>query len=110
MYKTPNTEIVSSNAESDHSIPLAANRGDAQAFEIFVKRYELKLMTIAFVFTRVRADAENIVKETLRKAFIHLRQFEGESSFFTWLTRIAVKEAFMLLRKRDALRAASLHF
>jgi len=100
MYNTPRIEIVSSNAEGDHSLALAINRGDAQAFEIFVKRYEPKLMAIALVFTRVRGDAENIVQETLRKAFFHLRQFEGELSFFTWLTRIAVKEAFMLLRKK----------
>ena len=109
MYNTPNIGIVSSNAVGDHLLALAINCGDAQAFEIFVKRYEPKLIAIALVFTRVRADVENIVQETLRKSFLHLRQFEGESSFFTWLTRIAVKEAFVLLRKRGVLREPSLH-
>jgi len=108
MYNTPNIEIVSPKAESDHSLALAMNRGDAQAFEIFARRYEPKLMAIALVFTRVPQAVENIVQETLRKGFLHLRQFEGESSFFAWLTRIAVKEAFLLWRKRDAVRTASL--
>jgi len=34
-------------------------------------------------------DAEDIVQETFRKAFVHLQKFEGKSSFSTWLTRIA---------------------
>lgn len=102
MNNTPNMGIVSSDAAGDHTLALAANRGDAQAFEILVRRYEPKLMAIALVFTRVREDAEDIVQESFRKAFIHLRKFEGESSFFTWLQRIAVSEALMLLRKRRA--------
>lgn len=99
---TSSVGIASFDAAGDHAPASAVNRGDVQAFEIFVRRYEPKLMAIALVFTRVQGHAENIVQETLRKAFLHLRQFEGESSFFTWLTRIAVKEAFMSLRKRGA--------
>jgi RNA polymerase sigma factor (sigma-70 family) len=87
---------------------LAANRGEDQAFEILVKRYQPKIFAIAMRFTRVREDAEDIVQETFQKAFIHLHRFEGKSSFFTWLTRIAINEALMLLRKGHLLREVSM--
>src|SRR5260370_7266828 len=56
--------------------------------------------------TRTREDAEDVVQQSLQKAFVHLHQFEGKSSFSTWLTRIAMNEALMLLRRSHGLRAA----
>jgi RNA polymerase sigma factor (sigma-70 family) len=47
-------------------------------------------------------------QQTFQKAFIHLTKFEGKSSFSTWLTRIAVNEALMLLRKGRRLREISI--
>jgi|SRR5215472_911024 len=108
MNNKPNTAIVPSNAAGDHVLALAAKRGEAQAFEILFKRYQPKIFATAQRFTRVREDAEDIVQETFQKAFIHLHQFEGKSSFSTWLTRIAINEALMLLRKGRALREVSM--
>jgi RNA polymerase sigma-70 factor (ECF subfamily) len=59
--------------------------------------------------TRTREDAEDVVQQSLQKAFIHVRQFEGKSSFSTWLTRIAINEALMLLRKRRGLNETSMN-
>ena len=55
-----------------------------------------------FVFGMVgnQFDAEDIVQETFHKVFLHLDDFEEKSRFSTWLTRIAMNEAFMLLRRR----------
>jgi RNA polymerase sigma-70 factor (ECF subfamily) len=104
MNNTLNTEIRSSGAAGEHAIALAAKRGDAQAFEILFKRYQPKIFAVAMRYTRIREDAEDVVQETFQKAFIHLHKFEGRSSFCTWLTRIAIHEALMLLRKGRALR------
>jgi RNA polymerase sigma-70 factor, ECF subfamily len=49
-------------------------------------------------------DAEDIVQQSFQNAFVHLHRFEGKSSFATWLTRIAINEALMLLRRGRALR------
>jgi RNA polymerase sigma-70 factor (ECF subfamily) len=49
-------------------------------------------------------DAEDIVQESLMKAFTHLHTFESKSLFSTWLTRIAINSALMLLRKRRGSR------
>jgi RNA polymerase sigma-70 factor (ECF subfamily) len=50
--------------------------------------------------TRNREDAEDVVQQSFQKAFIHLKKFEGKSLFSTWLTRIAINEALMLLRRK----------
>ena len=81
----------------------AAKRGDELAFESLVKRHERKIFALAFRYTHVREDAEDVVQETFQKAFVHFDQFKGTSSFSTWATRIAINEALMLLRRRRAL-------
>lgn len=104
MNNTPTTRIAFSHAAGDHGFALAAIRGDERAFEVLFERYQHKIFALALRYTRVREDAEDIVQQTFQKAFIHLHQFEGKSSFYTWLTRIAVNEALMLLRKERAVR------
>jgi RNA polymerase sigma-70 factor (ECF subfamily) len=78
---------------------FAAKCGDGQAFEILIQRYRLKILAVARRFTRIREDAEDVVQQSFQKAFVHLHKFEGKSSFSTWLTRIAINEALMFLRK-----------
>jgi RNA polymerase sigma-70 factor (ECF subfamily) len=87
---------------------LAAKGGDGRAFEILVERYRIKTLAVARRFTRIREDAEDIVQQSFQKAFVHLHKFEGKSSFSTWLTRIAINEALMLLRKGRGLREVSI--
>jgi RNA polymerase sigma-70 factor (ECF subfamily) len=93
----------SSDAAADEDLVAAAKNGDELGFESLAKRYQRRVFAVAFRYTRVREDAEDIVQETLRKAFVHLQKFEGKSSFSTWLTRIAINEALMSLRRRRAL-------
>jgi RNA polymerase sigma-70 factor (ECF subfamily) len=109
MNNTPNTRILPSDAADDHALVMASKRGDAQAFELLVKRHQPKIFALAMRYTGVREDAEDVVQEALHKAFIHLRKFQGKSSFFTWLTRIAINEALMLLRKGRSLREVSMN-
>jgi RNA polymerase sigma-70 factor, ECF subfamily len=90
------------------ALVLAAKRGDGQAFEILIKRYRLRILGVARRFTRIREDAEDIAQQSFQKAFVHLHKFEGKSSFSTWLTRIAINEALMLLRKERGLREISI--
>ncbi len=87
---------------------LAAKSGDGQAFEILIGRYQRRILAVARRFTRVREDAEDIVQQSFQKAFVHLYKFEGKSSFSTWLTRIAINEALMLLRKGRVQREVSI--
>src|SRR5260370_32920337 len=93
----------SCDAAPDEELVAATKSGDELAFETLVKRHQRRIFALAFRYTRVREDAEDIVQETFQKAFVHLQKFEGKSSFSTWATRIAINEALMSLRRRRAL-------
>jgi RNA polymerase sigma factor (sigma-70 family) len=96
------TALCDSTAEEQ--LVAAAKGGDEEAFETLFNRHQRKIFMIAFRYTRVREDAEDIVQQTFEKAFVHLQKFEGKSSLSTWLTRIAINQALMLLRSRRGLR------
>lgn len=86
--------------QNDAALVAAADRGADGAFEVLVRRYQAKILCVAWRFTRNREDAEDITQQTFQKAFLHLRQFQGNSSFSTWLTRIAINEGLMWARRR----------
>src|ERR1700730_5262543 len=90
--------------KGDMALVAAARSGNRKAFEILVKRHEQRVFFVARRITRRREDAEDVVQQSFQKAFTHLRKFEGRSAFSTWLTRIAVTEALMFLRRSRGLR------
>jgi RNA polymerase sigma-70 factor (ECF subfamily) len=85
-----------------------AKGGDGQAFDVLTERHQQKVLRVARRFTRVREDAEDIAQQSFQKAFVHLHKFQGKSSFSTWLTRIAINEALMSLRRGRGLREISI--
>jgi len=85
---------------SDGMLVTAAKRGNARALEELVLRHERKVFSVAQRIMNNREDAEDVVQETFHKVFLHLDSFQEKSRFSTWLTRIAMNEAFMLLRRR----------
>ena len=95
------TELVA-RPDDDLAVVNACKSGDVAAFEELVKRYDFKLLRIACHITQNREDAEEAVQDAFLKAYMNLDQFEGKASFSTWLTRIAVNESLMRLRKRNA--------
>jgi RNA polymerase sigma-70 factor, ECF subfamily len=104
MNKKRHAKIASVDPADDEALVLAAQSGDEQAFGILAIRYRKAILDATLRYARVPQDAEDIVQQTLQKAFIHLNSFEGRSSFRTWLTRIAINEALMSLRKNRAFR------
>jgi RNA polymerase sigma-70 factor (ECF subfamily) len=88
------------NKQCDDALVAATRRGDAQAFEELVFRHRQRVLAVAQRITKNREDAEDVAQESFHKAFLHLDAFQEKSRFSTWLTRIAMNEAFMLLRRR----------
>jgi RNA polymerase sigma-70 factor (ECF subfamily) len=86
----------------------AAKNGDVSAFEELVRRYDRNVFRIAQHITQNREDAEDVVQDAFLKAYSNLKQFQGQSKFYTWLVRIAVNEALMKLRRRRPERTVSL--
>lgn len=78
----------------------AAKRGDTAAFEELVSRYERKIFRLTMNITRNREDAEDAMQDAFLKSYTHLKDFQEDSRFYTWLVRIAANEALMRLRKR----------
>ncbi len=71
--------------------------------------YTSRLYRTAFAVLRNREDAEDAVQDGLCNAHIHLRSFQGRSSFGTWLTRIVVNSALMIRRRQNIRAALPLH-
>jgi RNA polymerase sigma-70 factor, ECF subfamily len=84
----------------DGALLAATKRGDAHACEELVLRYKRRVFAAALRITKNREDSEDVVQESFHKAFLHLDEFQEKSRFSTWLTRIAMNEAIMLLRRR----------
>lgn len=93
------------------SIPEVAASDDAQlvrgardrneaAIRAIMQQNNRRLFRVARSILRNDGEAEDVVQETYVRAFTHLESFRGESSFATWLTRIAMNEALGRLRRR----------
>ncbi|WP_158945151.1 RNA polymerase sigma factor [Granulicella sp. S190] len=86
--------------ESDDILVVAAAAGDAYAYEELCRRHSKQIFRTVFRIVRNPEDAEDLVQESLMKAFKHLATFKQTSAFSTWLTRIGINCALMQLRSR----------
>lgn len=85
-----------------------AKGGSQAAFEKLVESYRARIFRMARVVAHTHEDAEDVIQQSFHKAFIHLPNFEGRSSFSTWLARIALNEALMLRRRNRRFRHVSI--
>jgi RNA polymerase sigma factor (sigma-70 family) len=74
--------------------------GEKHLFEIFTKKYNKRLYRISMAILHDDDDAEDMMQAAYIKAYENLHRFEGRADFSTWLTRIAINEGLMRLRKR----------
>ena len=80
----------------------AAQAGSATAFDELHKLYSTRLFQVVLRITKNREDAEDALQDTFLRAYLALAQFEGRSTVYSWLTRIAINSALMILRTRRA--------
>jgi RNA polymerase sigma factor (sigma-70 family) len=102
-FDTVNGDLLSERDPSELSDELlvsAAQAGDASAFVELKHRHANKLLPRIYRITKNWHDAEDVLQESFLKAYLHLPTFEGRSSFSSWITRIGINCALMLLRKR----------
>jgi len=110
MYSTDSSLTYIENqpaGQSDLSLVLAARAGSEAAFAELHRLYAHRLYKKIFSITRNHEDAEDVLQETLMRAYVALASFEGRSQFLSWLTRIAINASLMLLRKRRTRHEAS---
>ena len=87
-------------ALSDEDLVARCRLRDEAAVRVLTTRHNRRLFRIARGILRDDAEAEDVVQDTYVRAFTSLAGFRGEASFATWITRIAMNEAFGRLRKR----------
>jgi RNA polymerase sigma-70 factor, ECF subfamily len=102
LLSAPNPHRLASKVarEDEHLLVAAAKSGDLTAFGELVNRYERKIFRLTMNITGNREDAEDAMQDAFLKSYSHLKDFQGDSRFYTWLVRIAANEALMRLRKR----------
>jgi RNA polymerase sigma-70 factor, ECF subfamily len=88
------------NETCEERLISAAKSGDAVAFVELSKRHSNKILRRAYRIVKNWQDAEDVLQESLMRAFLHLKDFEERSSFSSWLTRIAINFSLMNLRKK----------
>jgi len=82
-----------SEREVDLELVGRVQRGDKQAFDILVRKYQYKVIKLVARYVSEPSDAGDIAQETFLKAYRAIRKFRGDSAFYTWLYRIAINTA-----------------
>jgi len=77
----------------DRQLVERAQKGDKQAFEALVSKYQRKLARLLARFIRDPAEVEDVAQEAFIKAYRALPSFRGDSAFYTWLYRICINTA-----------------
>jgi RNA polymerase sigma-70 factor (ECF subfamily) len=100
-------QVVTSINEA--SLLATAKSGEAAAVDTLYRAHAEKLFRTVHRITRNREDAEDAVQDSLLRAFLHRESFDRRSTFSTWLTRIGINSALMILRKKRNSREISMH-
>ena len=89
-----------SSSIEDHDLIAACRAGKTEAFGVLVRRYQDRLYPTVLRLAGCADDASDLLQETFLRAYSKLNRFHGESSFYTWVYRIAVNLALSGRRRR----------
>src|SRR5207302_10769738 len=96
------------SSADDPTLVRAAQKGDMVAFEELVARHRDKIYARAYSMMRNEEEAIDLSQEAWAKGWQRLKQFQGESSFGTWMTRIIINLCLDQLRKQKRQRTESI--
>lgn len=92
----------------DRDLVVRARARDMAAYDELIRRYQRKIYQLVYNMTSNREDAEDLTQDVFVKAYSALEHFKGDSSFYTWVYRIAVNRTINYLKKRKRNAALSL--
>ena len=90
-----------SSAEADAELVKRVQAGDKSAFDLLVRKYQSKILNLIGRYISDPALAMDVAQETFIKAYRGLKNFRGDSAFYTWLYRIAMNTAKNFLASRN---------
>jgi len=91
---------ASGEPEDERTVVKRAKSGDMAAYDELVRRYEERIYATVYHMTANHEDANDLAQEAFIKAYQALNSFKGDSSFFTWVYRIAVNKTINFLKQR----------
>ena len=100
LSRTSDHPAPSATTGSDESLVEAARNGGHWAYVELCGRYRELMFCIVQRITKNSHDTEDALQDAWMRGFVHIRTFDGRAAFSTWLTRIAINSALMMLRKR----------
>ncbi|HEY7790962.1 MAG TPA: RNA polymerase sigma factor [Vicinamibacterales bacterium] len=92
-------DLALNSALSDLDIVRRVKSGESALFEILMRRHNQRLYRVARAVVKDESDVEDVMQQAYINAFTHLAQFQERAQFSTWLTQIALREAFSRRRK-----------
>jgi RNA polymerase sigma-70 factor (ECF subfamily) len=98
--------LAPANEPSDGDVVERVIGGDRACFEILMRRHNQRIYRVVRAVLKDEQEVEDAMQQAYVNAFVHLHQFERRSQFSTWLTRIALNEAFLRRKKREVLAIA----
>jgi RNA polymerase sigma-70 factor (ECF subfamily) len=96
----PASAPASADESADRALVRLAQSGDLGAFDELVVRYQERIYALVYHMTSNHEDANDLAQEAFVKAWKALRNFKGDSSFYTWVYRIAVNHTLNHLKTR----------
>jgi len=88
------------DAPDDQQLVKRAQGGHLEAYDELIRRYQERIYATIYHMTANHEDANDLAQETFIKAYQALKSFKGDSSFFTWVYRIAVNKTINFLKQR----------
>ena len=98
--KAPRAETSPNDAAQDLTLVQRAQNGDYTAYDELVRRYQERVYATVYHMTSNHEDAGDLTQETFIKGFTALKLFKGDSSFYTWVYRIAVNKTINFIKQR----------
>ena len=108
MYVESDGNTFEDEAQSDDFLVTAAKEGCHVAYADLFRRHRASVFNVVQRITKNQEDTEDVLQDAWLNAYLHIDKFDGRSRFSTWLTRIAINCALMMLRKRRRFTLLSL--
>lgn len=97
---TDREEARRRQAQDERELVSRAQKGDAGAYEILVRRHQQRIFAVVGGILRRSGEVEDIAQQVFLKAYLSLKRFDQRAAFGTWLYKIAVNECWDFLRKK----------
>lgn len=102
MAETPANPVLSEDAEEEKNWIRKVREGDSDSYRLLVERYQTRIYRlVSRLLGPGHGEIEDVVQDVFVKAYFSLKSFREDSSFRTWITRIAINRARDELKKHS---------